>query len=183
MYFINMHNLLFVDDYHQIISLESQSDAQCKVNIMNVMYFIRLRFSQQTQLGHPNIHTYGYWVSIVADIQKKLASISLKIWIWDVHRLVAHVTIAYLHLLYLLCLGRPLPLSLLASVSLFRGLPLTVKLATRQNCSPHAKTGQGTEVAQRTFRLTVFLSLSLFPSALPKCLQCHAPIPGWVFLS
>lgn len=178
MYFINMYNLLFVDDYHQIISLESQSDAQCKVNIMNVMYFIRLRFSQQTQLGHPNIHTYGYLVSIVADTQKKLGSISLKIWIWGVHRLVAHVTIAYLHLLYLLCLGRPLhlSLSLLASVSLFRGLPLTVKLATRQNCSPHAKTGQGTEVAQRTFRLSV--SLSLFPSALPKCLQCHAPIPG-----
>lgn len=61
MYFINMHNLLFVDDYHQIISLESQSDPQCKVNIVNVMYFIRLRFSQQTPLGHPNIHTY-IWI-------------------------------------------------------------------------------------------------------------------------
>lgn len=66
------------------------------------------------------------WIlsQIVADTQKKLASsISLKIWIWiwDVHRLVAHVTIAYLHLLYLLCLGRPLSLSLSASFSVSCG--------------------------------------------------------------
>lgn len=47
-----------------------------------------------------------------------------------------------------------LSLSVHLSLSL-AGLPLTVQLATRQNCSPHAKTGQGTEVAQRTFRLSV----------------------------
>lgn len=80
------------------------------------MYFLRftLCICTANKLSHPNIHTYVWILSqIVADTQKKkLASISLKIWIWDVHRLVAHVTIAYLHLLYLLCLGRPLPLSL-----------------------------------------------------------------------